>query len=516
MSTYIAEMTVATDAAGTTEVVRLAAGRYNTKPSDSPANTHYIPRLSQPGLVRRDMFASGRTSGASSVGYGELQIVNPDGVMDYLMPYAFDGRPLTIKFGDPDGAYSSFITVLAGTMEQADFDERVVSVRVKDKLFTLDNPLAKVLYAGNNVSPAGVEGTADTIKGQPKPLLFGSGYNITPVTVNAVRLIYQVHNGAVSDIPKVYDRGVELTRGADYATQADMDSVGGLPAAGTYRVYLAGGMFRVGSAPSLITCDAIQGASSADRTVAQVLKAIALQMGVAGGDISAADVTALDTANSAEVGVYVNDTATALNVMDQVAQSIGAWYGFDALGILRMGRLVAPSGTPVIELNTWNLVNEGGASVRRITPSDETNGLPTHRVTLKYQKNYTPQETDLAGAVTSERRAFLKEAFRSTVSEDAAILTQYLTATPVERETLLVDAGAAATEVARLLALFKVRRDTYEVDVRLDSEALQALDLGVVVSLTNPRFGLVSGKLMVVLGFQVDFQDNSAKLTLWG
>jgi len=702
MNCYLAEITHAIDAAGTTLVFRASNAEYNTRPSDNPANTHYANRVKQPGLVRRDMFSSGKTSGRTSIGHGQFVFVNADGAYDYLLPYAVDGRSFVLKYGDSAGSYSSFTTVLKGTMEQADYSEDFIYYRVKDKLYVYDNPLAQTLYAGTNAAPAGVEGLPADIKGQVKPIILGSVLNITPVLVNSSRLIYQVSNFSVADISNVYDKGLALTRGADYPDLATMDSVGGAPAAGQYRVWPQGGYFRLGSSPAgQITCDAKSNAgnlvlysesmanaawtkgnftvstgaipagdaypvldglienttpsvyhymgqavakpavalpytasafvaSSAGRevyiylvdgangcyvyfdpntgtlgtpvafgagfntlsanaylvapgiyhlflsaittasavvgwqvassvsaagvytgdgvsgiyiggaqirpgfergayakttsaarttaTVATQLVEAALLRGLDRADLKVADVAALDALNNAEVGIFVSDENSALNVMDELAQSIGAWYGFDALGRFRMGQLLAPSGTPALTLNEYQIILETGGTkgIRKVTPRDETNGLPTYRYTLKYQKNCTVQDSDIAGAVTDARRAFLKLDYRSVVSEDASIKTQYLTSTPIERQTLLTDATAAATEAARLLALFKVRRNTYEADVRLDSATLAALDLGVVVNLVYPRFDLATGKLFVVLGFEADYQDNSAKLTLWG
>jgi hypothetical protein len=507
---YLVEIVAAIDAAGTTTTLRYGTHGYNTAAGDTPASTHYEPRIRQPGLVRRDMFGSGRTHGATSVGYGEVRMVNADGGLDALLPYGFDGRALTLRFGDSDAAYSTFVTVLSATMEQADLTESEFSVRLKDKLYVLQNPLATALYGGTNALPAGVDGTADDIKGKVKPRLYGTVFNESPVQVNTARLIWQINTAAVQTFAAVYDQGVALTKGADYASQADMETTA--PAAGSWRAWPAGGMFRLGSSPvGQITFDASQGAAASDRTAAQVLKQIALDMGMPSGDISAADVTALDGANGAELGVYVTDSTPALAIMDRVAASVGAWFGFDRLGVLRMGRLIAPAGTAVADIGTSNVID-----LQRVTARDATAGLPVWRVTLGYKPIGVVQDKDLAGGVTDARRALLKEQCRHTSDDDAAIKTQYLTAPTLERDTLLIDAAATAAEASRLLTLFKARRDTYTCAVRLEPALLTALDLGAVVSLTYPRFNLAAGKLFIVLGLEVDLARNRANLTLWG
>jgi len=74
--------------------------------------------------------------------------------------------------------------------------------------------------------------------------------------------------------------------------------------------------------------------------------------------------------------------------LDEVLGSIGAWYSFDLNGVLRMGRLEAPSGTPDLTLvDNDDLV--GYTSIERVVPSDATKGLPSYKVNLQYEKNYT-------------------------------------------------------------------------------------------------------------------------------
>lgn len=592
---YLAEITAVIDAAGTLAVLRYASQGYNTGPLDAPPDTHYAPRISQPALMRRDMFSGGQTSGRTAVGYGEMRLVNNDGALDALLGYGFAGQPLVIKLGDPLAAYGTFATVFSGTMEQADFDLKTVTIRLKDKLLAFDLPLASAQYGGTNVLPAGMDGV-DDLKGKPKPLVFGRVFNAEPVLVNSTKLIYQLSSAVLSAVDAVYDRGAMFTPGVsrppgvvDAAsnqvnftvnTTTDICSATtgfatGMPvqvfstttlpaplAASTYYFFRAvtsatftmhptladantntnivnltttgtgthsinnltipgrfdycldasGSYVRLGATPTgQVTFDASAGAAAADRTAAQILRAMALAMGTAPGSISDADIAALDAVNAAEVGIYITDTGTTLAAMDEIAASIGAWYGFDALGTLRMGRFDVPAGLPVARFGVSTITG-----LARITPRDEANGLPAWRVRLGYQKINTVQTTDLAASVTADRRGVLALAYRTASAEDATVKVQYATSPAIERDTLLTARADADLEAARLLALRKVRRDTYEVSVRAEPADLMALDLGRVVSLTHPRFGLAGGKAWLVLGLQTDLQTNSAKLTLWG
>lgn len=505
---YLVEITAAIDAAGTTSVLRYSSQPYTTKATDTPANTYYDERVINPATISRSLYSNGTTSGASRVSYGAVELANIDGGLDSILGYSFDGRALVIKIGNAGDDYSAFTTILSGTMEQVEFTFSRVTVLVRDKLAVLDMPLQTTLYAGNNALPDGVEGVDDIAK-SPKPLLYGQVFNIAPIMVNSSKLTYQINDGAIQTVGSVYDKGVALTAGADYATVAALHAAS--PASGTFITCLALGYIRLGAVPAgLLTCDATQGATSASRTTAQVLKAIALKAGVASGDISASDVTALDTANSGVIGIWLDDAETAMAAMDAVAQSCGAYFGFDALGVLRMGVFTAPSGSTTLDIDTSNIL-----TIEHGRTNDTDKGIPAWRVSLTYQKNYSVQSTDLAGAVTAARRSVLSLPALTKSSEDAAIKNQYTLATTIERGSLLVDATAAQTEATRLLTLYKVSRDLYTIDLALDLTATLP-DLNNVVNLTINRFGLNSGKLFKIIGIESDYAKNRARLTLWG
>lgn len=455
----------------------------------------------QPGYIDRAL-----TVGASRVGYGEV-ILATDGHLDHLLDLGLDGQTLLIRRGPQDGAYpGDFPIQMRATLEQPEFSALAVRLRLRDRLVELEKPLAQGFYGGTNVLPDGIDGTADDLKGRPRPRVYGRVYNISPPLVNTARLIYQAHDGALADIPAVYDRGATLSRGADYADLADMQA--NAPGAGQWRAWLAGGCLRLGSSPSgQVSCDAVEGAAVADRTVAQILSRIALSMGLALEDIDLLDRATLDQAAPQEVGVWVDGEQTALAVMDKVAASVGAWYGFDRLGWLRMGRLAAPAGSPVSEITEASVV-----ALER-TAQD---ALPAWRVVVSHARNYTVQASDIAGSVGAARRAWIAQATRAASAERASVKTLHRLATEMVRDTLLVSGADAQAEAARLLALYSVRRDTFVVTVRLAADEVAALDLGKVVRLTWPRFGLAGGKLLMVTGMKLDFQALEAQLTLWG
>lgn len=508
---YLAEITAITDAIGTSTTLRFGTAYYTTAPTDAPANAFYDARLQDPGNIKIDMYSDRSTSGSSKIGYGDIVLINNDGGLDYISGYGFDGQDLIIRMAESSSAAypAGFTKVFQGTVISAEFDLEKVVLRVKDKQSYFDLAVNVNRYAGNNVLPDGLEGTATDIKGRMKPKIFGTVYNIAPVFVNTSKLTFQVSDGAVNDIAAVYDRGVSITKGADYATSALLQAAA--PGAGTYITCFAEGYFRLGTSPTgQITADVVQGAAASNRTCAKILEQIALAVGLSAGEISAADIAALDAKNSAVIGIYIDSDDPALSFADQIANSIGAWYGFDQDGVLRMGRIEAPA-SPAVTLTGIDLI-----SIERLTSRDHGSGVPNYRAVINYHKNYTVQNSDLAGSVTAARRAELSQQFFAEKSEDLTVLTKHNLSDELLKDTLITSQSDAATESARVLALYKTEREVYNVSVWLNDDIIQYLNLGAVVSLVYNRFGLDSGKNFMIIGLDTDFLNNTLSVTLWG
>jgi hypothetical protein len=516
---YLAHVTVYDPALPGERVLRYSTGAgfvtgadAGARPSGVAAHVHYEPRIKQPAAMRRDCFSRGATGGASQVGYGELVLVNTDGELDAYLDYGLDGRPVEIIVGHMSPWQApTFVTVLKGTMEQPRIGWDSVAIRLRDRQAELSVPLQATRYAGNNSLPNGLEGVAGDLAGKPKPLAYGKVYNAPAPCVNTSKLTYQANDGAVADVAAVYDKGASLTKGSDYATSSLLQAA--TVTAGTYATCFAEGYFRLGSSPAgQVTADIVQGAAAANRTAAQIVKAIATRTGgILVADVVAADITALDTANSAEIGLWIDGETTFAAALDLAAGAVGAWWGFDRLGQFRVQRLEVPSGTPVATLTEADLLK-----IDRIETSDDGRGVPAWRVRLAYQRMATVQGSDLAGGVTDARRAVIGQEWRTVVSEDASVKTAHLLAPTLEFEAALVDASAAATEAARRLALYKTRRDRFEVRAAVAAPLLSAIDLGAVVELDHPRFQLSGGKLYRVIGIRADLDAGMLDLTLWG
>lgn len=485
--------------------------------TDVPQHTYYDGCIQQPANVQRWAFAPNSTVGQSQIGYGAMVLVNNGGALDSMLDYGFSGRNITIKLGEVtqnSNGLPTFTTILSGTMEQAQFAWKTVTIRVRDRQQDIAKPLQQNRYAGNNALPNGLEGVATDIKGKPKPLVFGQVFNAPITLVNSDRLIFQAHDGsALQSVDAVYDRGAAMTAGAAYSSQADMET--NAPAAGQYRVWnsAAGTYIRLGANPAgTVTADLTRGATTANRTAAQIWNSILLKAGIDAANISSSDVTALDAIAAYPVGLFcsTDDDMSALEACDIVMRSIGAWFVSDTVGVFRCGRLDVPTGTSVGTITTTDIVD-----IERVATNDPGVGIPAWKIKLGYQKIWFTQD-DLTNTVSAARKGYLSQEYRRVEVSDADTLVANATSPEIEFLTTLVSATDASTEANRRLTIYKTRRDMLQVRVRVDPALASVLDIGKIVTVQIGRYGLSAGKKFFILGIRTDMRGRVFDLTLWG
>jgi hypothetical protein len=297
-----------------------------------------------------------------------------------------------------------------------------------------------------------------------------------------------------------------------YASQAALldDTLAPLP--GRFKVYPAGGYFRLGATPAgLITADVTEGSAASDRTAAQIFKRALVRAGKTAADYSAADISALDAAEDAVLGYWTNEETTFAALFDQIAASVGAWWGVDRLGVFRIKQLVAPAGPAIVAFTANDLTKP----LNRLAMNDPGRGLPRYRSTLKYGRIYTVQTADLALGVTQDRRNVVGREWREVSSTDATGRTTHLLAPEITEVSLMQVEADAQGEVNRRQTLRGVQRDPFELEVELNDET-SAVDLGHVIRLTHGRYALSAGKLFVVLRVAPDTADRRLLLNVWG
>lgn len=474
--------------------LRFSSGDY----TDDLGN-YYDLRIKQPALFTTSAFAGSVLQTGSRVAIGETVLINADGELNYLADYAVDGREAILSLLDEFGVIT---VILRGTVSNLQFENLTVGVRLRDPQAEFDLEFPQNEYLGNNIPPDGLEGTEDSIKGTLKPQCFGSVRSITPVLVNPQKLIYEAHdlssNPSVDvEVVAVYDKGVLITKHSHQSTLFDFLNV--TVPAGQYTTYE--GYFRLHTPPvGQVTCDV-------DSTLNLLGDVFENLMGLVGKTVEPSDVTFLNTFGVA--GYYLKQKTNTSKILDLIAQSIGGYWYFDLTGNVRVKQLENPS-TPTVEIFDYEI-----GQVSRSKTGAGSNGVPIHKVKLKYDKIETVQN-DLADSVDDNYRARVSVAFREAISESPATKTRHPLSEEIVIETLLTDATEAQFQADRLVSLLSVRRDFVSCTVRLDAATSQLLEIGQDIKLNTYKLGYDLGKNFTLIGYTLDARLSRAELSLFG
>ena len=483
-------------------------------------------------------FANGGTRGGRSGWSGFAMLDNHDSALDIYANRTVqneDGGAFLIR----DPVTGSSRTDMIGDM--VDSVEVTVSdmlVYLRDGYYRLDEPILPNRYAGNNVLPAGLEGTADDLKGKTKPRVIGRWFNWSPPCVNTSRLIYQVNDGPLQTgwSLSFRDKGVAIASGgADYVSQVDMET--NAPAAGTVRIWPGGGYARFGSLPEELTCDGVNPVPSSQGSVAGgapayvtrcEVHAVAMRLLITykqGSYASLASVQGPGLAAYPDCGIVLEGETTAAQALNQILSSVGGTWSINGSTIW-MFSLPNPSSisssAPTITDNDMNAKN-GKVSLRRVKVGNPEGDIPVWRVVVRYKKNHNVQKGRIAGAVSAANKVLYETEWRTAVAEDSSIKTPYLNAVEIVVDTALEDATAAQTEATRLLGLYGTKRNAYEFDIQLPSSSADDLGFPGYVSterhninLVSDRFELSAGKKCFVIGRKVDTSTDTVTVKVWG
>lgn len=503
--------------------LRYSGGGFVTGPADEPPNAEYDARIARLDPYEVHLFGQGRTMGELSVAPGALELANPDGALDGLKVYGFDGRPFTLKrLATPWAPYASAETVLTGTLEGLDSETGLTSLRLRfyDRRRDLDKPLQTTTYGGttNSADDGGADGNEDQ-KGLLKPVLYGVNFGVPGILVDAFHLIIQVNDGPVHHID-AKDGGIPLVFDADYPDLAALTAATGRP--GHYATCLALGLWRPFGAfskrPGFVwTADVAEGATAADRRAGAIMTRMLVRMGLSGPDnIDAASLAALDAVATAEHGFYSENEVSGLTAVRQVLGSVGASPVPDRFGRFTAVRLDMP-GVPVAELVEPDIL--GSATGLSFIRNPDTDGnAPAHRINLRFapmrhvhsNAEVGPSFAD-ADPIAAER---LKQEWREVSAENAAVLDKHLLSRPLDIETTFALEADAQAEADRQLVLYGVDREA--VTVGAAKEDAGAMVLGATITLRHSRLGYAGGKDMVVIGRSDDWAGQTVALTLWG
>lgn len=452
---------------GGAEVNRYMSNRgYVTSSTDAPANTVYEPCIAGGVSVAESMPLNGR----ASISWGDIEIYNTDGSRDSWLDDVWSGRAVTVYIGDVSWPRSDFRVVFSGVAQD-------VTARSNDRINILLRDRTQVLNTA--LSEATIQNltlTTDTLK----PLCFGEVHNITPLLIDAATLTYMVHDGQIEQIIEVRDNGIPVNVG----------------------VNLAAGTFSLSASPVGTITASVQGSKAGGtyrNTAGALIKHIAKTYGatpMTDADLDLVQLAAFEAANPQPVGLYLSSRANQLDVMQQLASSVGAQVVFTPTGKLQVQRLTLPlpSGATQVDVSDVDMM------ANTLAISSTPNLEPAVR--LAYCRNYTVQGGLTTGLPPAHIELYGQEWLVVQVKNDTVADLWKLTTAPDEVATLLQTRTDTDAEAQRRLTLWGVRRQVMRFDAKGPSVVCA---LGSYLKLTHSRFGLSSGKTGQIVGKRTDW-----------
>ena len=426
-------------------------------------------------------------STAGTLSYGGVSIDNSNGVRDAWLTsaYVWRSRVVTVLFGDNSWARADFTTIFNGIINDLQPNgETGLILTLADKMQRLNTALSEQLLGGLTVN------ANDLV-----PIAFGNVCNALPLLTDKAMHEYQVHNAPINDFFEVRDNGVPLT-GTSLPT-----------------FYTATGKFNLAVSPAgQITCS-FQGdkQSAYTDTIAGTIYAIVTRYGKDSQRFTSADVdltnfSDFDTAHPDHIGFYANSRENTLNVVQQLASSIGAQCFMSRPGKLKLYQIsITPAGTSM-PIKSSDFIEGSFKIINRLAVQSS--------VRLNYAKNWTVQEGLQTGIPADHVNFFANEWLKVTATDTAAANLNKQDSLPPGRDTLLITTAQATAEAARELALYTSLRGVYRFES--SHAGLLALNLGDPVTITSSRFGLSAGKTGTVVRLQTDWAECATTIDVFG
>jgi len=462
---------------GVETTIYLSNKGYVTSPVDTPANQYYQPSLAKAITFKEDISLDNRPN----ISFGDLYIDNTDGSKDDFIDYIWNGRDISIYYGDLSWSRADFFSIFTGKIEDVDSSNNNSFVlKIADKLQQLNYPISADILGG--VTPNSEELV---------PLSFGEVCNVTPLLQSEALHQYKVHLHSIERIIEVRDFGYPLVEEAT----CDVEDAG-------YTVDLATGVFTLCNSPAGTITASVQGDKNPtyNVTIGDIIQHIVKNYGptpYTDDDIDLPNFLNYTIDNPEQVSYYADSKENILTIITKLANSLGSQLICDRSGKLQIFQVdLPPVGTPY-EVNENDIVQN--SLVLATKPELKA------AIEIGYCKNHTIQKNLQTGINEEHKNLFAKE-YVTAKSSDQVIADLNNLDTEVDQiKTALIIESEANAEADRLLALFSTQRKIYKFR---GIARLMTLQLGQAITINNKMFNLSGGVTGMLISVNVNWSER--------
>lgn len=535
---------------GSTALFLLGDEAWQTRPTDTPPNTPVRGLLANAGSLQLEIFRDRGVAGLVAGNYGAVVLDNRGRELDAWVNYGLAGAEVWLHWGPADAAYPvGYTAVWRAYCAGWDGDDNI-TLKLRDQTQLLQAPVVTDGFDGSG----GAEGTGSVPK--RKQFVAGDPGFFEPILVDRNRQIYyacSTSTGGLHDLWKgqrsaevspfdVYIGAVKVARAeANYTSRAELEA--NAPALGEVKWYFGpdcalapgwkdgGCWFRLtGSVVGPVRVYATGYPNDGDHArIGSVLGSFfaahfALRAGVALADVN------LARNDLAVQSVLVNDERSYLDVLNDQAQALSGWFGFDRLGRFRSGYLLDPASTSAYYGCTPGLLSvepaadstsvhtfDLGEEVQVLRQAPGSMAVPVRAVSGTAGECWP---CEIANGASAEMRDALTRQVWSSFSGQAAGTALRdpgsLPASVTIRARLLQNPFSQRLWVERYLALYAGRRHYWTFRLQMTPELLQR-DLHECVTLRHPRWGLAGGVKCRIVAITIDCTGRTPEMqfTLW-
>lgn len=405
-------------------------------------------------------------------------LANADGELDTFVDEEFIDVQIS---EDVDGTTTD---LAYGLIERVVLNgSKTITIKLKDATKQLDKPIQYNSFGSTEPALSlSTDRTTYALENQIKPLCWGiNARSVKPVLYHRATNEYLVHDEDVFSVQTVYDRGVSVA-----FTQ------------------VGGGFHLTNDPDGVVVADVLGQENDTDTNrIFEIDEILDYMLDIRESiSYSTSDASAINTAKGYRYSYY-QDNLTNRSIREVLkwhCDSHTGWFYSDESGVLRFGYLQEPAVTQDVNISQYEVVQ--GIDVFDDTAPNITTKAGANRNWHIYR------EEEIAASVSEENRLDFINQWRDTY-EAANTLDSFYTSTNEVLDTLVIGTNAQ-DEIDNVTSLYSQKRKFYTFDSTVIAE------IGQTVNLTYPRYGLDSGVNLLCVGKEIDFINNTYRLTLWG